>query len=83
MVYYRGEPLAWQTMDMFVDGTLVVEHKATEHLHPSGTLQLFSYLAGTNLEVGLLLHFGRKPRFYRVVYENRFKQRNVARPSDG
>jgi GxxExxY protein len=74
MVHYRGEPLAWQTLDMIVDGTLVVETKATELLHPSGTLQLFSYLCASNLELGLLLHFGREPKFYRVICENRYKR---------
>ena len=74
MVYYRGEPLAWQTLDMIVDEKLVLETKATERLHPSATRQLFSYLCGTNLEVGLLLHFGREPKFYRVICENRFKR---------
>src|SRR2546423_685719 len=38
--------------------------------------QLFGGLAATNLEVGLDLHFGRKASFYRVLFENRFKQRN-------
>jgi len=73
MAYYRGEPLARQTLDMIIDEKLVIETKATERLHPSGTLQLFSYLCATNLEVGLLLHFGRQPKFYRVICENRLK----------
>jgi GxxExxY protein len=74
MAYYRGEPLAWQTLDMIVDEKLVLEIKATERLHPSATRQLFSYLCATNLEVGLLLHFGREPKFYRVICENQFKR---------
>jgi GxxExxY protein len=75
MVYYRGEPIARQTLDMIVDEKLVIEIKATEQLHSSGTLQLFSYLCATNLEVGLLLHFGREPKFHRVICENRLKHR--------
>lgn len=75
MVYYRGAPLARQKLDMVVDGKIVVEVKATEHLPPNSTAQLFSYLCGTNLEVGLLLHFGREPKFHRVLYENRLKHR--------
>jgi GxxExxY protein len=75
MVYYRGEPLARQTLDMIVDQKVVVEIKATEHLHPAANLQLFSYLCATNLEVGLLLHFGREPDFHRVICENRLKHR--------
>jgi GxxExxY protein len=74
VVYYRGEPLAWQTLDMIVDEKLVLETKATERLHPSARWQLFSYLCATSLEVGLLLHFGREPKFQRVICENRFKR---------
>jgi GxxExxY protein len=78
MVYHRGEPLAGQTLDMIVDEKLILEIKATEHLHPSATLQLFSYLCATNLEVGLLLHFGRAATFQRVICENRFKRHRSA-----
>ena len=53
---------------------LQVEAKSTPDLHKNATRQMFSYLRATNLEVGLLLHFGREPHFYRVVYENRLKQ---------
>jgi GxxExxY protein len=74
-VYYRGEPLAWQTLDMIIDHKLVLEAKASERLHPDATTQLFSYLCATSLEAGLLLHFGREAKVYRVIYENRFKRR--------
>jgi GxxExxY protein len=77
-VHYRGEPLARQTLDMIVDGKLVLEIKASERLHPDATTQLFSYLSATNLEVGLLFHFGREARVHRVIYENRFKRRQFA-----
>lgn len=76
MVYFRGEPLAPQTFDMIVDDKVVVENKARERLQPGACDQLFSYLCSTDLEVGLVLHFGREPKFYRVVFENRYKRRN-------
>lgn len=75
MVSYRGRPIARQTLDMMVDERLVLEIKASEHLHPNATRQLFSYLCATTLEVGLLLQFGREPKFYRVIFENRLKRR--------
>jgi GxxExxY protein len=77
MVYFRGEALTRQTLDMVVDERLVVEIKSTERLHPESTRQLFGYLCSTNLEVGLLLHFGREPKFHRVICENRLKRRNA------
>ncbi len=55
---------------MVVDERVVVEAKATEILHPNASRQLFAYLRATRLEVGLLLHFGPRPRFHRVVCLN-------------
>ncbi|MEP7085801.1 MAG: GxxExxY protein [Gemmatimonadota bacterium] len=83
MVHYLGEPLAFQTLDMIVDGKIIVETKAAERLHPGAKWQLFSYLCATNLEVGLLLHFGHQPKFYRVICENRLKRRAVSGPAPG
>ena len=75
MVYFRGEPLARQTLDMIVDDELVVELKSTARLDPDATRQLFGYLSATNLELGLLLHFGKAARFSRVIFENKYKRR--------
>jgi GxxExxY protein len=67
VVLYKGHPLAVQRLDMIVDDKLVVESKSTAELHPSARRQLHNYLRATILEVGLLLHFGLQPKFYRVV----------------
>ncbi len=69
-VKYRGVELGRQRLDMVVDEKVVVEAKATEILHPNASRQLFAYLRATRLEVGLLLHFGPRPRFHRVVCLN-------------
>ena len=66
-VMYKGEVLGVQRLDLLVDDVVVVETKATHELHASATRQLYNYLRGTRLTVGLLLHFGPEPRFYRVV----------------
>jgi hypothetical protein len=55
---------------MIVDRKLVVETKSTHELHKSANRQIYNYLRSTNLEVGLLLHFGPDARFYRVVHRN-------------
>jgi GxxExxY protein len=80
-VMYKGEELCAQRIDMVVDDKVVVELKSTFHLHPSADRQLYSYLRSTNLEVGLLLHFGREAKFYRSYSRNppRFESR---RPRD-
>lgn len=77
MVYYRGEPLARQTIDMIVNDRVIIENKTGERLHPEAEEQLSSYLSSTDLEVGLVLHFGRKAEFRRTVCENRFKNRRA------
>ncbi|HVX41804.1 MAG TPA: GxxExxY protein [Gemmatimonadaceae bacterium] len=76
-VYYDGEILAYQRMDLVVDGRLVLEVKATEFLHKDAPRQLLNYLRSTDLQVGLVLHFGREPKFHRVIYDKSFKQRRV------
>ena len=66
-VYYKGLELGQQRLDMIVDDKVVVEVKSTFHLHPAHQRQLRSYLQGTRLQVGLLLHFGPEPQFVRIV----------------
>jgi GxxExxY protein len=65
-VFYKHKRLGRDRIDLIVDDVLVIEVKCTVYLKPGARDQLYSYLRSTNLEVGLLLHFGPKPRFYRV-----------------
>jgi GxxExxY protein len=73
MIYLFGEELAWESVDMIVDHKLMVENKAGERMPPDTSDQLLGYLAATTLELGLILHYGRQPKHYRVIFENRFK----------
>jgi len=65
-VYYKGEELGTQRLDMVVDGVIVVESKSTYVLSPGAKRQTYNYLRCTNLNVGLLLHFGPKPKVHRL-----------------
>jgi GxxExxY protein len=65
-VRYKGELVARQRLDMVVDETLVVEVKSTYELHGAAPRQVYNYLRGTGLRLGLLLHFGPQPKFYRI-----------------
>ena len=78
-VYFRGEPLARERIDMLVDGKLVVETKAGARLPPHVHPQTFSFLAATNFEVALILHFGQDAKIHRVVFENHLKLRHRVR----
>ena len=74
-VSYKGEEISRQRIDMIVDERLVVEAKSTHDLHKSAPRQVYNYLRATRLEVGLLLHFGPEPAFYRLVHTH---QKDVA-----
>jgi GxxExxY protein len=69
-ILYKGEEVARQRLDMIVDSKLIVEIKSTRILHEGSVRQVANYLRATDLELGLLLHFGPRPRFYRVVCTN-------------
>ena len=69
MVRYKGVDLATQRLDMVVDRRVVLEVKSNSLLPIAAERQLYNYLRGSALEVGLLLHFGPKPRFYRIVHQ--------------
>ena len=66
-VYYKGKLVARQRVDMVVDDSVIVESKATAELRASAGPQLIGYLRATTYQVGVLLHFGPHPKFYRFV----------------
>jgi GxxExxY protein len=79
-VFYKGDVLGEQRLDMIVDEKLVVETKSTYELHKFANRQLYNYLRSTNLEVGLLLHFGPTAHIHRVIHRN--KKVNPSNPSN-
>lgn len=82
-VLYKGQELGSQRLDLVVDEKLIIETKAAAELHKSATRQLYNYLKATNLELGLLLHFGPEPKFYRVICRNQPKDPEHQAPSGG
>ena len=70
-VMYKGIEIASQRLDLVIDDKLVIETKSGYELHDASSRQLHNYLRATNLEVGLLFHFGPKPRFERLISQNR------------
>jgi GxxExxY protein len=51
-VFYKGEELGRQRLDMIVDEKVIVEIKSTFHLHPAAERQLYNYLRATRLRLG-------------------------------
>jgi hypothetical protein len=55
---------------------LILELKAAESLMVEHEYQLINYLKATEIEVGLLLNFGKEPKFIRKVFSNDRKLSN-------
>ena len=69
-VWFRGKPVGDFTADMLVEDCLLLELKAARALDSSHQAQLLNYLRATEIEVGLLLNFGLKPEFKRLIFDN-------------
>jgi GxxExxY protein len=67
-VTYKGEVIGLYRADFLVAGCVVVEVKATRQLGDADRRQLLNYLRTTKTEVGLILHFGPKAEFHRMVF---------------
>jgi len=76
-VWFRGEQIGDFRADMLVDGNVLLELKAGRTIDQAHEKQLLNYLRATNIEVGLLLNFGIRPQFRRLVYENERKKIRV------
>ncbi len=70
-VYYEGKEVGEYFADLTVENCVIVELKAAESLCEEHEFQLINYLKATEIEVGLLLNFGKKPHFKRKVFSNK------------
>jgi GxxExxY protein len=75
-VTYDGVVVGAFRADIVVEARVVLELKSGRALAPEHEMQLLNYLKATEMEVGLLLHFGPKPRFRRLVWTNRSRPRS-------
>ena len=76
-VIYKGVTIdCGYRIDLLVERTVVVELKAAESLCEDHEFQLINYLKATEVEVGLLLNFGKKPELKRKVFSNLKKNLN-------
>ena len=76
-VWFRSQQVGDFRADMRVDGKVLLEIKAARAIDQAHEKQLLNYLRATDIEVGLLLNFGVKPQFRRLVYENERKKIRV------
>lgn len=73
-VYYKEKIVGDYYVDILVENKIVIELKASEGIVEEHELQLINYLKATDLEIGLLLNFGKKPEFKRKVFSNNNKK---------
>lgn len=69
-VYYDSELVGEYFADLFVENKVIIELKAAETLCENHEFQLINYLKATDIEVGLLLNFGKKPELRRKAFSN-------------
>ena len=67
-VFYEEELVGEYFADIVVEENIILELKAAENLREEHECQLINYLKATEIEVGLLLNFGKKPQFKRKIY---------------
>ena len=75
-VFFRGKVIGDFKADLIVNEKVIVELKAVRTINHAHEAQLINYLKATNVEVGLLLNFGKKPEFKRFIYDN--KRKNIS-----
>ncbi len=73
-VFYEKKLVGEYFADLMVNDLVILELKATEKIRDEHIAQLTNYLKATRKEVGLLLNFGQKPEFKRIVFTNSFQK---------
>lgn len=72
-VFYDEFEIGEYYADIIVNDCVIIELKAAESICPEHEAQLVNYLKASDIEVGLLLNFGKEPKFKRRVLTSEFK----------
>lgn len=73
-VHYKGNKIGEYFADLVVENKVIVELKAIDSLCEEHEFQLINYLKATDIEIGLLLNFGKEPQIKRKIFTNNNKQ---------
>ena len=73
-VSFKGHLVGQFKADMLVENSVLLELKCARLLDRSHEAQLLHYLKATDIEVGLLLNFGIRPQFRRLLFDNERKK---------
>lgn len=69
-VFYEKQIVGEYFADLLVENKVILELKAAETICEEHENQLINYLKATEIEVGLLLNFGKKPEIKRKAFSN-------------
>jgi len=72
-VFYEEKEIGFYIADIVINDCVILEIKAAEALCEEHEAQLLNYLKATEIEVGLLLNFGKKAEIKRKVFSAEFK----------
>jgi len=73
-VGFRGQVVGHFRTDLVVADRVIVELKCARTIDSNHEAQLLNYLKATRFEVGLLLNFGTRPHFRRMILETARKR---------
>ncbi len=72
-IWFRGHKIADYKADLLVNNLVLLELKTVRAVEPGHEAQTLNYLRATDIEVALLLNFGPKPSFKRLLFDNNRK----------
>jgi GxxExxY protein len=76
-VFYETEIIGEYYADIVINDIIVIELKASSSLLEEHECQLINYLKATEIELGLLMNFGKEAEYKRKVFMNKFKKMRV------
>jgi len=78
-VHFKGHKVGTYFADIVVEDLVIIELK-TSPLIDEHEYQLLNYLKATEMEVGLLLSFGKDAKFTRKIFTNDKKSEHLRTP---
>jgi len=69
-VFYKEKMVGEYFADIIVNNCVIIELKAAEGIVEEHEFQLINYLKATEIEIGQLLNFGKKPEIRRKIFTN-------------
>ena len=73
-VWFRDHKVGEFRADVLVENSVLLELKSARALDPAHEAQLLHYRKATEVEIGLLLTFGVRPQFRRLLFDNERKK---------